>query len=136
MLNTIEQAFEGETAGTWRIGQVLIQKTRDGKFALSHRDDEDSDPGQVFWNPEDAAEIAKYDEEGKYRPLKTAPNLRRGWRLEIVDLTGLVSRAGLFLSRQTRAVQRMENKSPRHHDAARHFKSTIGHVSRRSENFG
>ena len=89
MLNTIEQAFEGETAGTWRIGQVLIQKTRDGKLALSHRDDEDSDPGQVFWNPEDAAEIAKYDEEGKYRPLKTAPNLRRGWRLEIVDLTGL-----------------------------------------------
>ena len=89
MLNTIEQAFNGEIAGTCCIGQVLIQKTNNDKFFLSHRADKDSNRGQVFWNPEDAVEIAKYDEKGNYRPLKTAPNLRRGWRLEIVDLAGV-----------------------------------------------
>jgi len=34
-------------------------------------------------------EIAKYDDAGNYRPLKTAPNLRRGWRLEVADFTEL-----------------------------------------------
>ncbi|MFL6539146.1 MAG: DR2241 family protein, partial [Chthoniobacterales bacterium] len=29
----------------------------------------------------DATEIARFDDAGKYRPLKTAPNLRHGWRL-------------------------------------------------------
>jgi sirohydrochlorin cobaltochelatase len=87
MLKTIEQVFTGEAAGTCSIGQVLIRKTSDGKFVLSHW--EDDVPRQVFRSPEDAAEIAKYDVNGNYRPLKTAPNLRRGWRLEIVDLAGV-----------------------------------------------
>jgi sirohydrochlorin cobaltochelatase len=89
MLKTIEQVFKGQIAGTCSIGQVLIRKTSNGQFILSHRDEEADGRGQVFRNPEDAVEIAKYDEEGNYRPLKTAPNLRRGWRLEIADLAGL-----------------------------------------------
>ncbi|MDQ6859612.1 MAG: hypothetical protein M3032_00430 [Verrucomicrobiota bacterium] len=28
-----------------------------------------------------ATELARFDDLGKYRPLKTAPNLRHGWRL-------------------------------------------------------
>ncbi len=32
-------------------------------------------------DPEDAAALALYDDAGAYRPLKTAPNLRHGWRL-------------------------------------------------------
>src|SRR5206468_2838964 len=38
---------------------------------------------------EDAIEIAKYDDAGNYRPLKTAPNLRHGWRLELDTLEEL-----------------------------------------------
>jgi sirohydrochlorin cobaltochelatase len=38
---------------------------------------------QAFRNTEDAVEIARYDDPGNYRPLKTAPNLRHGWRLEL-----------------------------------------------------
>ncbi len=64
MLNTLEQAFKDRGAGTWRIGEVLIQKASDGKFYLSHRDDEEIDPGQVFSNPEDAAEIYNNEDKG------------------------------------------------------------------------
>src|SRR5206468_4784372 len=38
---------------------------------------------------EDAIEIAKYDDAGNYRPLKTAPNVRRGWRLTLKTLEEL-----------------------------------------------
>jgi sirohydrochlorin cobaltochelatase len=34
-------------------------------------------------------EIAKLDNSGNYRPLKTAPNLRHGWRLEVTTLENL-----------------------------------------------
>ena len=37
----------------------------------------------MYREAEDAIEIAKYDDAGNYRPLKTAPNLRHGWRLEL-----------------------------------------------------
>src|SRR5260370_213515 len=41
---------------------------------------------EIFRKGDDGLEIARYDDGGKYRPLKTAPNLRRGWQLELVDL--------------------------------------------------
>jgi sirohydrochlorin cobaltochelatase len=37
---------------------------------------------EIFQDPEDAIEIARYDDAGNYRALKTAPNLRHGWRME------------------------------------------------------
>ena len=33
-----------------------------------------------------AIELARFDDSGKYRPLKTAPNLSRGWSLRLRDL--------------------------------------------------
>ena len=38
---------------------------------------------QNFHSAEDAFEIARLDDDGNYRPLKTAPNLRHGWQLEL-----------------------------------------------------
>ncbi len=38
---------------------------------------------ETFRNAEEAIEIAKYNDAGNYRPLKTAPNLRHGWRMEL-----------------------------------------------------
>jgi sirohydrochlorin cobaltochelatase len=69
-----------------RFGQIFIQRTSSGGFVLCHRDDENAHDLRSFQKPEDALEIARYDDTGRYRPLKTAPNLRRGWRLELVDL--------------------------------------------------
>ena len=58
-------------------------------FFLSHRDDETVDRLQRFRSAKEAIEIARYDDAGNYRPLKTAPNLRHGWRLELRTLEGL-----------------------------------------------
>jgi sirohydrochlorin cobaltochelatase len=73
------------------FGQILVEKSDEG-FLLRHRDDEDPKQLQTFRNAEDAIEIAKYDNAGNYRPLKTAPNLRRGWRL-VLDNTEELSHA-------------------------------------------
>jgi sirohydrochlorin cobaltochelatase len=89
MLNPVEQALECEISDVCFIGQILIRSTGGGGFVLSHRDDENSDCAEIFRDAEDAAEVAKHDDAGNYRPLKTAPNLRHGWRLEVVDLTQL-----------------------------------------------
>jgi sirohydrochlorin cobaltochelatase len=71
------------------VGEILILKTSAGAFALSHRDEEMADQLKIFRSPEDAIEIAKYDAAGNYRPLKAAPNLRHGWRLELQTLGDL-----------------------------------------------
>lgn len=70
-------------AGPWALGQIAIAPE------LTLRHVEDPAPTQVFTRPEDAREIAKYDDAGAYRPLKTAPNLRRGWELRLTDLAQL-----------------------------------------------
>jgi len=88
MPSVIERAFQAALTDRFHFGQILIQKTNGG-FVLSHRDDEVGTDLQTFRNAEDAVEIAKYDETGSYRPLKTAPNLRRGWRLEVSTNAGL-----------------------------------------------
>jgi sirohydrochlorin cobaltochelatase len=54
-----------------------------GHFVLSHREEETLDELKSFRSAEDAIDIARYDDAGNYRPLKTAPNLRHGWRLEL-----------------------------------------------------
>src|SRR5438094_5189005 len=85
MRNSIGRVLE---AARFCVGQIVVQKS-DGCFVLCHRDDEMLDHLQVFRSAEDAIEIAKYDDAGNYRPLKTAPNLRHGWRLELDTLEQL-----------------------------------------------
>lgn len=89
MADSIERALAAALSDACRIGQILIRKPSDRSLVLCHRDDKELDGLQRFQDPEDAIDIAKFDDAGNYRPLKTAPNLRHGWRLEIVDLAGL-----------------------------------------------
>jgi sirohydrochlorin cobaltochelatase len=88
MQNSVKRALEAALRDRCSLGQILIQKT-DGSFVLCHRDDEARNDLQRFRNADDAMEIAKYDDAGNYRPLKTAPNLRHGWRLELETLEEL-----------------------------------------------
>ena len=95
MPNSIEQALEAALTDRFCFGQILVQKTNDG-FVLFHRDDEARNDLHASRSAEDAVEIAKFDEAGNYRPLKTAPNLRRGWRLELATLDELTRALGYF----------------------------------------
>jgi sirohydrochlorin cobaltochelatase len=81
-----EKALAAILSEKSRFGQLLIHQTSAGGFALCHRDDEKVRGLKIFRKPDDAVEIARYDDAGNYRPLKTAPNLRHGWLLEVVDL--------------------------------------------------
>jgi sirohydrochlorin cobaltochelatase len=67
-----------------QIGQLEIVSC-DGGFTLCHRDDVGRND-LTHYEIDDAFEIAKFDEAGNYRPLKTAPNLRRGWKIFARDL--------------------------------------------------
>jgi sirohydrochlorin cobaltochelatase len=69
-------------SGPCLVGQVRILPD----YSLSHVEDARKAKLEIFTNPHDAIEIARYDDRGKYRPLKTAPNLRHGWRLTLKDL--------------------------------------------------
>ena len=88
MPDTIARALEAALTDRVCTGEIIVTKTNAG-FALSHRDDEMRTDLQKFSRPEDAIEIAKHDDAGNYRPLKTAPNLRHGWRLELETLEKL-----------------------------------------------
>jgi sirohydrochlorin cobaltochelatase len=79
MQNPVERVLE---AVPFCFGQILVRKTGDD-LVLCHRDDQARDDLETFRNAEDAIEIARYDDAGNYRPLKTAPNLRHGWRMEL-----------------------------------------------------
>ena len=50
---------------------------------MRHQEDAGKPGLKVFTDPHDAIEIARYDDDGKYRPLKTAPNLRHDWQLQL-----------------------------------------------------
>jgi sirohydrochlorin cobaltochelatase len=70
------------------FGQILVRKTNKG-FVLCHRDEDARKDLQTFRDAKAAIKIAKYDDAGNYRQLKTAPNLQHGWRLELQTLEEL-----------------------------------------------
>jgi hypothetical protein len=71
------------------IGQIRISATPSGGFELRHREDEDAQLLQVFHGSSAARELSFFDEHRNYRPLKTAPNLRRGWSLLVENAADL-----------------------------------------------
>jgi sirohydrochlorin cobaltochelatase len=88
MADAIEEILNG-LAVPFYFGQIVVQKREGAAFLLSHRDDEALGQLQTYRDAENAIEIAKYDDAGDYRPLKTAPNLRHGWRLELATVEEL-----------------------------------------------
>jgi sirohydrochlorin cobaltochelatase len=97
MSAAIEQALAAALAGgATCFGQIAIARSSGDGFVLKHREDKDEDRLQAFRQTEDAIEIAKFDNAGNYRPLKSAPNLRHGWRLEVVDLSELARALDYF----------------------------------------
>ena len=83
-------------AGLRYIGQIAIECRDDGRFTLRHRDDAARSDLALHGRAEEAGELARFDDAGNYRPLKTAPNLRHGWRLTLENLAGLRTALDLF----------------------------------------
>ena len=61
------------------IGEIRIMHRAAGSFTVSHRDDTGLEGLAVYRDADAAIELARYDDAGRYRSLKTAPNLRHGW---------------------------------------------------------
>jgi hypothetical protein len=84
---------------TW--GQLAIEPALDDggrRYSVTHVDDDGADPGDLadHGDPREAREIARFDERGRYRPLKTALTLRRGWRLVDLDASELLEAVEAF----------------------------------------
>ena len=67
------------------MGELAIREAS-GAYALTHHDDADRSDLQISTDPEAAAELARFNDAGIYRPLKTAPTLRHGWKLTLATL--------------------------------------------------
>jgi sirohydrochlorin cobaltochelatase len=78
------------------IGQIAIECRDDGTFSLAHREDAALQNLTPYHAPNDAVELARFDDAGNYRPLKTAPTLRHGWKLVLEDLGALRTALDLF----------------------------------------
>lgn len=88
MRDLIEELFN--TRGVqFHFGQISVRKREESGFVVLHRDDASLDKLQTYRTAEEAVEIAKCDDAGRYRPLKTAPSLRHGWRLELASVEEL-----------------------------------------------
>jgi sirohydrochlorin cobaltochelatase len=88
MPDLIERVLKTALTNALLFGQILIRRSDQG-FVLLHRDDDRREDLHVFRTAESAIDIARYDDAGNYRPLKTAPNLRHGWQLELSTLEEL-----------------------------------------------
>lgn len=83
-------------AGLRSIGQISIEARDDGIFALLHHEDAARNDLLPYADADNAAGLARFDDAGNYRPLKTAPNLRHGWRLMLPDRSALGIALDLF----------------------------------------
>ncbi|EEF58175.1 DR2241 family protein [Pedosphaera parvula] len=71
------------------FAQVLIRRS-DGNYHLRHVEDREqlAESLRELRLPE-VRSWAQHTEAGAFRPLKSAPNLKRGWRLVVADAEGL-----------------------------------------------
>jgi sirohydrochlorin cobaltochelatase len=63
------------------IGEILLGRD----FTLRHHADEGVKELSTFSDLASAREIAKFDAVGNFRPLRSAPTLRRGWLIQVAN---------------------------------------------------
>ena len=81
-------AWVDESPDGRKFGQVLVRSIALG-YSLRHIEDAGPLDLEVHEDPRAAREIAKLTERGEYRPLKSSPNLRRGWEIRVPDARAL-----------------------------------------------
>lgn len=87
-------------AGGRTIGQIRLARSSGG-FTLCHTADEQRADLADSSGAEAARDLAHFDDAGKFRPLKTAFDLRHGWRLQLGDLAALRTALDYFYPAMT-----------------------------------
>ena len=90
-----------------RIGQLEISACAGG-HVICNRDDLGRDevtPREIG----DVFEIAKFDDSGNYRPLKTAPNLQHGWKIFINNAAALQQAIDAFYPGRLAVLHALES---------------------------
>ena len=77
--NSAIKAFVAAISDELCFAQILIRRNVAG-FELRHVDDAQRDSNLHFVEEKDLRELAQFTETGAFRPLKSSPNLRPGWR--------------------------------------------------------
>lgn len=77
------------------FGEIHLART-DASFQLRHYLDSENDSLKTYHQPEDAIELGKYDVAGKYRPLRSAPTLQRGWLISLPNASETVRALEFF----------------------------------------
>ena len=76
-------------SGRNEIGEIAITANADGTFSLCHINDRGQEGLQVHHDAGEALFIARCNASGAFRPLHSAPTLKRGWRLDLASLDEL-----------------------------------------------
>ena len=84
---------EALDAGVNQIGQIRILQN---PLRLHHIDDDDLDALEVHTDPDQAREIALYDDAGEYRFTKGELSLKRGWLFQLDSLAEVQCTIDLF----------------------------------------
>jgi len=77
---------------------VRLDEEAQRTYDLRHVDDADTPAEhlEAHTDPLDARRIAKHDDEGRYRPLSTAPTLQTGWHFSGLDAPAAVQAIDFF----------------------------------------
>lgn len=90
------EALRSGIATAW--GQLTVTASADEggrrRYTVRHTDDADASGLEPLATPEDARALATFDAQGRYRPLKSAPSLRRGWTFTEITARRLVGVIG------------------------------------------
>ena len=82
MHNPALTAFVAALKSEFTFGQVLIRRPERG-FELRHVADKEGEAATLrLLGENDIRPLAQFTSAGMFRPLKSAPNLQRGWRVE------------------------------------------------------
>lgn len=83
--NPVLKAFAAQIGNEILLAQVLMQRSGSG-YDLRHIEDRDV-PAEKLRDvpPAEARSLAQFTASGEFRPLKAAPTLPKGWRIEAAN---------------------------------------------------
>jgi sirohydrochlorin cobaltochelatase len=95
----IEQALQDYlNADPLYVGEVTVRRVNPNGYVIRHWKDDQQSHGTLakHGDPTAALEIARYDANQEYRPLKGAPTLRRGWELRVPSVAQVLQALDYF----------------------------------------